>query len=59
MLLIGINGEDVRDIKGFRQIIWGYGVGENLQIVVDREGDPITLEAILQEKPGGVSVQIL
>ena len=54
-----INGEDVRDIKGFRQIIWGYGVGENLQIVVDREGDPITLEAILQEKPDGVSVQIL
>ena len=54
-----INGEDVRDIKGFRQIIWGYGVGENLQIVVDREGESITLEAILQEKPEGVSVQIL
>ena len=54
-----INGEDVGDIKGFRQIIWGYGVGEILQIAVDRDGESITLEAILEEKPEGVSVQIL
>jgi S1-C subfamily serine protease len=54
-----INGEDVGDIKGFRQIIWDYKIGDILQIVINREGNPVILEAVLQEKPEGVSAQIL
>jgi serine protease Do len=54
-----INGEDVGDIKGFRQIIGDYKIGDILQIVINREGNPVTLEAVLQEKPESVSAQIL
>ena len=54
-----IDGIFVSDIKGFRQIIWGYIAGDIVQIELDREGKLITLEAILQEKPEGVSLQIL
>lgn len=54
-----IDGIFVSDIKGFRQIIWGYIAGDIVQIELDREGKIFTLEAILQEKPEGVSLQIL
>jgi serine protease Do len=58
-VIIEINGEFVADIKGFRQIVWGRAAGDTLQIVFDRDGKSFTLEAILQEKPEGVSLQIL
>lgn len=58
-VITGINGESVTDIKGFRQIIGGYESGETLLIALNRDGELITVEAILQEKPEGVSLQIL
>ncbi len=58
-IITSINGDPVADIKEFRQIIGRYEVGDTLEVAIERDGEAIILEAVLQEKPEGVSLQVL
>ena len=58
-IITSINGDPVADIKEFRQIIGRYEAGDTLEVAIERDGEAIILEAVLQEKPEGVSLQVL